>query len=523
MNAATYLVDRQVEMGRADHIAIGGRDGSLTYADLQEHIRAASTGWRAFGLRPEERVIIYAGNRPRTVVALLSVMRCGAVAVPLSPMHAGADLARLLRESRARFLVVDAQSIAQTHDALGDSSDDLSAVVCLDDLEPQPRSGINFLFWERDLLACGANNSEPDRTSKESPAIWLYTSGTTGLPKAAMHRHGSIATVSEAYAQGTLGINAHDRCFSASKLAFAYGLGNALFPLSVGATLLLDSAASRPENLLRVLLEDRPTVFFAVPSIYAALLRDEKVSDTGFASVRFAVSAGEALHAKLHKQFEERFGVELVNGLGSTEALHIYLSNRPGYSRPGSIGHPVPGYQVRILSDDGCLAPVGSPGILQVQAPSSAIGYWRRTAATKDVFEGHWLNTGDIAIRDEQGDFIYRGRSTDMIKSGALWVSPVEIEARLLEHPAVAEAAVVAVADEHGLDKPVACVVINEMFEITAQELIAFCAQKLPSFKRPCHIMFFDCLPVNNTGKVQRRAVREVATAQLRSDLTSEV
>jgi benzoate-CoA ligase family protein len=524
MNAAVYLVDRQIERGRSDHVAVTGPDGSLTYAQLQQQVMAASAGWRAAGLRPEERVMIYAGNWPETMVALLSVMRCGAIPVPVSTLYSGAELAALLDDSRARFLVIDDHSVDNAQQALADPPADLQAAVTLQGFVPQPSGRIARLVWGQDLLGSGTDTAPPDRTTEDSPALWLYTSGTTGLPKAAMHRHGSIRAVAEAYGQGTLGIRAGDRCFSAAKLSFAYGLGNSCFlPLSAGATAVLDSANPAPNTLLRVLVEDQPTVFFAVPSIYAALLRCERMPAEAFASVRFAVSAGEPLPVDIQRRFQERFGVELVNGLGTTETLHIFLSNRPGRTRPGSIGTVVPGYQVRILAEDGSTAAPGEPGVLQVQAPSSATGYWARTQDSKTVFEGEWLNTGDLAVRDEHGYHNYLGRATDVIKSGALWVSPVEVEARLLKHPTVAEAAVVAVPDRDGLDKPVACVVPVPESRIEPEELVAFCCEELAAFKRPRHVLAFDSLPVNNTGKVQRRAVRDTAIALLRPDSVLEV
>jgi benzoate-CoA ligase family protein len=520
MNAAVYLVDRQIERGHGDRVAVAGPSGSLTYAELGRQVAAASAGWHSAGLRPEERVLLYACDRCDTLVALLSVMRCGAVPVPVSTLYSGPDLAARLRDARARFLIVSPEHARDAQAAVDEASAvaDLRGVVALDDADLEPPDHIARLVWERDVLNSGADAQPPDRTVEDSPALWLYTSGTTGTPKAAMHRHGSIRFVAEAYGQDVLGIGPADSCFSAAKLSFAYGLGNSCFlPLSAGATTVLDPAPAGPETLLRRLVADKPTVFFGVPSLYAAMLRAEDAPADAFGSVRLAVTAGEPLPTALQRGFQERFGVDLVNGLGSTETLHIFLSNRPGQARPGSTGTVVPGYEARIMAEDGSLAERGQPGELQVKAPSSAIGYWTRTQANKTVFQGEWLSTGDLFTCEEDGYYTCLGRTTEMIKSGGLWVSPAEVEARLLEHPTVAEVAVVAVPDSDGLDKPVACVVPSPGSQIAAEELIAFCREELASFKRPRHVLTFEALPTNPTGKVEREELRGTAIDLLQS------
>ena len=514
-NAASYLVDRQVERGYGDHVAVAGPGGPLTYAELAEQVAAASAGWRSIGLRPEERVMLYAADHPYLLVALLSVMRCGGVPVPVSTLYSGAELNQLLQDSRARALVVDAERMVQAKEALDSGAPDLHTMITLDCPATAPSSSIGTLSWQNVMVRGWCADAEPpDRTSEDSTALWLYTSGTTGTPKAAMHRHGSIQFAAESYGQAVLGIDAEDRCFSASKISFAYGLGNSCFlPLAAGATTILDPARPTAQNVFRRLIDDRPTVFFAVPSVYAALLREEDGPPDAFDSVRFAVSAGERLPAELQRRFDARFGVELVNGLGMTETLHIFVSNYPGESQPDSIGTVVPGYDVRVLAEDGSPAESGQAGALQVRAPSSAIGYWARSAATRKVFEGEWINTGDLVRRDASGRVTCLGRTTDMIKSGGLWVSPAEVEARLVTHPAVAEAAVVGILDADGLEKPVACVVPSPGAKIDPTELIAFCRTDLPSFKRPREVFVFDALPTTPTGKLQRHALR-VAVAE---------
>jgi benzoate-CoA ligase family protein len=355
-------------------------------------------------------------------------------------------------------------------------------------------------------------------TGPDSPALWLYTSGTTGTPKAAMHRHANIRHVAETYARDVLRITADDVCFSVAKLFFAYGIGNAMFfPLSVGATTVLEPGRPTPELVATRIREDRPTLFFAVPTFYAAMLAADLPTDL-LSSVRLCASAGEALPEQLYKRFTTRFGVDILDGIGSTEALHIFLSNREGDVRPGSSGRPVPGYEVELRDEEGRRVPAGVPGALFVRGESIATGYWCRTEATRKVFQGEWLRTGDTYVESEDGYFSCLGRSNDLLKAGGIWVSPTEVEARLLEHPAVAEAAVVGLPDAEGLDKPVACVVAVSGTTPSAEELIAWCRDGLASFKRPRAVVVVQELPKTATGKMQRFKVRELVAAQAPPD-----
>jgi benzoate-CoA ligase family protein len=352
-------------------------------------------------------------------------------------------------------------------------------------------------------------------TADDSSALWLYTSGTTGKPKGAMHRHANIRHVVETYGRQVLGITPEDRCYSVAKLFFAYGIGNSLFfPLAVGATTILDPAPPSPASVAERLAEYRPTLFFAVPTFYAVLLNAD-VPVEAFASVRLAVSAGEPLPAELCRRFTARYGVEIIDGIGSTECLHIFLSNRPGEVRPGTTGTAVPGYELRIVDADGADVEPGTPGSLLVKGESIATGYWCRTDTTRKVFQGEWLRTGDTYVVDEDGYYTCLGRTGDMLKAGGIWVSPAEVEGRLLEHPAVAMAAVVGLPDADGLDKPVAAVVLKEGATAEPAELIGFCRAGLASFKRPREVLIVDDLPTTPTGKLRRFAVRELAATLL--------
>jgi len=330
-----------------------------------------------------------------------------------------------------------------------------------------------------------------------------------------MHRHGSLRTTALTYAAGVLGIGPDDVCYSAAKFFFAYGLGNTLtFPFSVGARAILDRARATPARLASVLASTRPTLFFAAPTAYAAMLSAGLAADT-FSGVRLGISAGESLPADLYQRFTGAFGIEVLDGIGSTEALHIFLSNRPGRVRPGSTGEVVPGYQLRIENADGEQVPDGEPGSLQVKGDSVATGYWCRSEVSRRVFRGEWLRTGDIYVRDADGYYTCLGRIDDVMKAGGQWVSPGEVEARLRAHPGVEQAVVVAVPDSDGLDKPVACVVAKAGAAPAEAELIAFCRAGLASYKRPRHVLFLPGFPLTATGKVQRFRLREHAVAEL--------
>jgi benzoate-CoA ligase family protein len=368
------------------------------------------------------------------------------------------------------------------------------------------------------MCAAGREAGAPYATWPDSPALWLYTSGTTGKPKGAMHRHASIRDVAELYGAGVLGVTAEDRCLSVPKLFFAYGLGNScFFPLAAGATTILMRGRPTPPMVAERVAADRPTLFFGVPTFYSALLNSD-IPDATFSSVRQGVSAGEPLPAVVLSRFLSRFGVELLDGLGSTEALHIFLSNRPGQVRPGTSGTPVPGYQVEIRDEHGAVVgEAGTPGELYLRGPSIATGYWCRTETTRQMFLGEWLRTGDSYVRNEDGSYTCLGRYNDMLKAGGIWVSPAEVEQRLLEHPAVAEAAVVAAPDEVGLDKPVACVVPVAGSTVDSEALITWCREGLAAFKRPRAVVAFEELPKTATGKIRRNVLRDQVRDTLKS------
>ena len=507
-NAAAWLVDRHVEAGRGGRIAVRGTR-TLTYAELSELSGDVAASLRGLGMRRDERVVFVMSDDVELLGGVLGAFRAGVVAVPVSTMLVAHELAKILADCGARV-------VCATHEYV-------EAVAAAVDLVPEVEhfvlagadhlpgvSAASVRSWE-DFIALGGEGTEQDRavalTDEDAWALWLYTSGTTGSPKGAMHRHANIRHVCKTYGDQVLGIRPQDVCLSVAKLFFAYGLGNSLFPLSVGAITVLEPRSPTAQVIAERLTQDKPTIFCGVPTFFSHLVASDLPDDV-FASVRLATSAGEPLPAPLQRRFTERFGVEIIDGIGSTEALHIFLSNRPGDIRPGTTGRAVPGYDLQLRDGSGALVPQGQPGTLHVRGESIALGYWRRTAASRQVFVGEWLNTGDTYLLNEDGYYTCMGRSNDLIKAGGIWVTPSEVESRLLEHPLVTEAAVVGLLDGDGLDKPVACVVTQG--PVTQEELIHWCRQELAHFKCPRAVLFADELPRTATGKVQRFKVREL-------------
>ncbi|MFG1922732.1 benzoate-CoA ligase family protein [Cryptosporangium sp. NPDC048952] len=510
-NAADWLIGRHAP----DRVAITAIDldssvREVTYSELDTSVKAFGSALHSTGLRPEERVLLCMGDSPELVAAFLGTMRIGAVPVPVSTMLKPKDIRLLATDSRARVVVLSSE-FAELAPAL-EGLPDLAHVVVFEGPVPTVR-GVPVWPWESFLAAGTPVGAYP--TTAESTAFWLYTSGTTGTPKAAVHRHGSLRDTAETYATDVLGIGPDDVCFSVAKIFFAYGLGNSLtFPFSVGARTVLDRSRPNPKATMRTLQEHRPTLFFAGPTYYAALLSAGLPPDT-FAGVRACVSAGEAFPAPLFTRFTEFFGVEMLDGIGSTEMLHIFISGRPGRTRAGTTGEIVAGYEAKIVDDDGLAVPDGTPGHLYVRGSSAASGYWSRTEITRRVFQGPWVRTGDTYVRSSDGYYSSLGRTDDIIKAGGIWVSPTEVEEHLRAHPDVVQVAVVSVPDAAGLDKPVACVVLAPGSEVTAADLTEFCRDGLAAFKRPRHILLFDAMPVTATGKLQRFRVREIAVERL--------
>lgn len=519
-NAADWLVARHArttpDRRAITAIDLDGSVRTLSYGELDEAVRRFAAALLAADVRPEERVLLCMGDMPELLTAFLAGLWIGAVPVPVSTMLQPQDIAALASDSRARAVVLSSEFTGLTL-ALADKPDLADVVLLADGPLPQV-PGARVSAWHAFLDAAAGHLAQVERpypTVADSPAFWLYTSGTTGTPKGAMHRHGSLRDTAVTYGQDVLAVRPDDTCFSVAKFFFAYGLGNTLtFPFSVGAHTILDRSRPSPAGTLRVLQEFRPTLFFAGPTYYAALLNASLPADA-FASVRECVSAGEAFPASLFERFTSTFGVEMLDGLGSTEMLHIFISGRPGRTRAGATGEIVTGYEAKIVDDDGNPVPDGTPGHLYVRGSSAATGYWCRTEVTRRVFQGPWVRTGDTYVRSSDGFFSSMGRTDDIIKAGGIWVSPTEVEERLRAHPAVSQVVVVSAPDEAGLDKPVACVVLAAGGTVTGEDLVAFCREGLAAFKRPRHVLVFDELPYTATGKLQRFRIRELALERL--------
>lgn len=508
-NAADYLVRRHVDAGDGDRTAVVASE-TLTYAELDRRTGEVAAGLRRLGLHHDDRVLLVMSDEVPMLTGILGAFRAGLVAVPVSTMFTGAELGRIMADSGARVVLATPEFVGAVGEAIAGSPEVEHAVLAGEGTLPVP-DGVALHTWE-DLVAAGqGGDTGTAPTVDDSWALWLYTSGTTGQPKAAMHRHANIRHVCETYAAQVLGIAPDDTTFSVAKMFFAYGIGNTVFfPFSVGAATVLEPRRPSPDVVRERLEQTRPTLFFGVPTFYAALTASD-LPDDAFASVRLCASAGEPLPAPLQRRFTDRFGVEILDGIGSTEALHIFLSNRPGDIRPGTTGLAVPGYDLEIRDTAGVPVADDEPGALFVRGESIALGYWHRTEASRLVFQGEWLSTGDTYVRSGEGYYTCLGRNTDMLKAGGIWVSPAEVESRLLEHPGVLQAAVVGVADADGLDKPVGVVVVRE--GTTEQELVAWCREGLAHFKAPRQVVFVDDLPKTATGKLQRFRVRGMVAA----------
>ena len=510
-NACEYLLDRRLAAGDGQRIALTGPAGEFSYAQLHDRVCRTAAGLRAVGVQPEQRILMVMSDSPAFVVVYLAAMRVGAIPVPVSTMLRADGVAELLRDSRARFLAITGEFAAVAESAAA-AAPELAGVLADVPLAASPRP----VHQLDDLAAFPPDESVYDTTA-DSPAFWLYTSGTTGTPKGAMHRHGSVQVVCETYAAQVLGITPSDRCLSAAKAFFAYGLGNSvLFPLSVGAACVLLPSPSRPDLIAETAVKHGATLFFGGPTFFANMLRAGLPADA-LGGVRLAASAGEALPASLYARWTAQFGIDIIDGIGMTEMLHIFLSNAPGAVRPGTTGVAVPGYDLKLLDEESGreITQPGTPGTLYVRGQSSATGYWARYDASRLVFQGEWLRTGDTYVRDAGGYYECLGRTGDMIKASGIWVSPMEVETRLLSHPAVAQAVVVAAPDPDGLEKPVAYVLLAAGAAVTEAELIEYCREGLPSFKRPRAIVFTDGFPTTATGKIRRVDLRTMALGVL--------
>ena len=509
-NAAEYFVDRHLGEGRGEHTAIECLDQRVTYAQLAERVNRLGTALRdALDVRIEERVLLLLPDIPEFACAFFGAIKIGAVPVPVNTLLRADDYEFLLNDTRARVVITSQQLLHLIQQIPRERLAFLKHIVVVG---AAPESTLSF----SDLLASHSAELAAAPACADDVAFWLYSSGSTGRPKACVHLHHDMVAATEQYARNILKIKESDRFFSVAKLFFAYGLGNTLyFPLAVGATAILWSGPPSPQNVFDVIERHRPTLFFSVPSNYAALL-DFSVNDREFdlSSIRLAISAGEALPAPLHTRFSKRFAVEILDGIGSTEALHIFISNSPGEVLPGSSGRVVPGCEVKILDEQGQPVPAGEIGTLWVKSDAAFTAYWNHHEKTKRTIQGDWICTGDKFHKDADGYYWFEGRADDMLKVSGAWVSPAEIESALTEHSAVLEVAVVANKDKDGLTKPIAWVVLKAGFigdDQLTRSLQEFVVSRLPAYKRPRRIEFTSELPKTATGKLQRFKLRQAS------------
>ena len=513
-NAAAYFVDRHLPEGRARKIAIKSGEDSVTYAQLSERVNRTGNLFRSLGVRIEERVALLLLDAPEFAYCFFGAIKIGAVAVPVNTLLKPADYEFILNNCRARVLIVAESLLPQIEAIPKERLRYLQTVLVVGSTVSQGASDFTSAMQQ------ASSDLQPEPTSKDDAAFWLYSSGSTGFPKACVHLQHDMVVCAERYAKAILNMSEQDRCFSVAKLFFAYGLGNGLyFSLAVGGTSILMAGPPRPPDVFKVIERHRPTLFFSVPTNFANLLAYEKpksdAADFDLSSLRYAVSAGESLPAALFHRFKQRFGVEILDAIGSTEVLHMFIANRPGAVRPGSSGQIIPGYEARIVDENNQEVSRGEIGNLLVKSDSTCAFYWNQHEKSKDMIQGHWIRTGDKYYQDEDGYFWYAGRSDDMLKCSGVWVSPVEIESVLIEHPVVLEAAVIGREDRDQLLKPVACVVLREGIAGTpqlARELEEFVVSRLPAYKRPRWVEFFPELPKTATGKLQRFKLRQSMT-----------
>lgn len=510
-NMAELLLERHLTGPRADQTAIICEDICVTYRQLGKMANQMGNSLRHLGVGHGDRVILLLSDRPEFIAMFLGAMKIGAVPVPVNAMATASDLHYFITDSKAAALVTES-GFRDELDAITQNTPDLKTVIMLD----SSGNGIHNLS---DLMAAASDQCDLYPTAKTDHSYWLYTSGTTGRPKGVVHFHKDLVYAVETWGAHVVNFSANDRVFCSSKLFFSYGLNNALYlPLYYGASVILNPDRPLPETLLNLIEKHRPTGFFSVPTAYGQLLNHlETVSRTpDLTSLRFSASAGEALPGTLLKRWKDRFGIDILDGLGSSEAGFVYVSNLPGKVRENASGVVLPGHTIEVRDDFGNPVPPGELGELYVSSPSLFAEYWQKPEKTRETLVNGWMRTGDMGYLDEDGYFFYSARANDSMKVSGIWVSPLEIENALLSHPAVGECAVVAVRDAMGLTKPKAFVVLktghDEASDLT-EALKNHVKQHLAPYKYPRFIEFVADLPKTATGKIQRFKLRDQSAA----------
>jgi len=517
-NFAAHLI----ELNRAhpERAAFVDDAGTLSYGELARRIGQMSAALRALGLRREERVLLLMQDCSDWPVTFLGAIHAGLVPVAVNTLLTAEDYAYMLEHSRAQAAVVSGALLPTLRSAMASATHEVDTVVVSRPVTAAGSGGTGTVE-ERELEGFIAAHEPADAapTGRDDPAFWLYSSGSTGRPKGTVHTQANPYWTAELYGRRVLDLKAEDVCFSAAKLFFAYGLGNGLsFPLTVGATTVLMAERPTPEAVFKRWTGGvggvKPTVFFGAPTGFAGMLAHPDAPSREAVALRLVSSAGEALPAELGERFKARFGVDIVDGIGSTEMLHIFLSNTPQQVRYGTTGWPVPGYRIELRGEDGGPVPEGEPGDLYIQGPSSALMYWSNRDKSRETFQGAWTKSGDKYVLNPDGTYTYSGRSDDMLKVSGIYVSPFEVEATLVQHPAVLEAAVIGKEDADGLTKTKAFVVLKSGQQVDEAGLKAFVKERLAPYKYPRFIEFVNDLPKTATGKIQRFRLRERERAQ---------
>ncbi len=507
-NFARYLIE--LNEARGGKVAYIDDHESLSYAILADRIRRMASALTSAGLRREDRVLLLMHDNTDWPVSFLGAMYAGIVPVAVNTLLTADDYAFMLKNSRAQAAIVSGALLDVLTSAMEQGGNEVRTVIVSHPETPLP-SGFLAL---RELIARSEPAAAAALTLPDDPGFWLYSSGSTGKPKGTVHTHANPFHTVELYAKPVLGLTEHDICFSSAKLFFAYGLGNALtFPLAVGASVVLMAERPTPQATFKRWVERQPTVFFGAPTGFAGMLSSPALPERKDVSLRMCSSAGEALPAEIGHRFKARFGCDIIDGIGSTEMLHIYLSNRPGDVHYGTTGRAVDGYELELRGEDGHAVNDNEVGDLFIKGPSAALMYWGNRDKSRETFQGAWTKSGDKYVRSAEGYFTYAGRSDDMLKVSGIYVSPFEVESTLMQHPAVLECAVIGTLDAEGLTKTKAFVVLKDGQHADEAALKAFVKDRLAPYKYPRLIQFVQELPKTATGKIQRFKLRELEAA----------